>query len=213
MKRAVRILFYCVYCALGIYCVLLDFGYPNLRFRGDPFLYYTSLSNMICIGFTLLCLFHQLCKGKEGRDFAPRPKFALTVMILITAIVYNLLLNKYTSLAAYFTATKNGLYHLLLPAAFFLDWLIFYEHGRIKARDPLFAVGIPLLYVIYILLRAAIVRTNGIYVRTLYPYFFLNVDRLGWSGFLLWMGILLAGVLALGYGLFAIDRLISRKSA
>lgn len=207
-KRAPQLAFYGIYCILGVYCMLIDFGAFRGRFSAEPFVYYTSLSNMVCIGFTLLCFLHQLLHSKEPRDFAPRLKYALVVMILITAIVYNLLLSKYTSLAAYFTPTKNGLYHLLLPVGFFLDWLIFYGHGRIKARDPLLAVGIPLLYVIYILLRAAIVRTNGIYARTLYPYFFMNIDTLGWEGFLLWMGILLAGVLALGYGLYAIDRLI-----
>jgi uncharacterized alkaline shock family protein YloU len=72
--------------------------------------YYTSLSNMLCIGFMFLSLVWTLF---SKRDFIPRVKFAFSVMIAITAIVYNLFLNKYTSAAAYFAATKNGLYHLL----------------------------------------------------------------------------------------------------
>ena len=208
MKRAAKIVFYLVYCALGIYCILLDFGYPKVRFKWEPFVYYTSLSNMLCIGFTFLSLVWAFF---SKRAFAPRVKFAFSVMIAVTAIVYNLFLNGYTSIAAYFAATKNGLYHLLLPLFFCLDWLIFYGRGRVKPFDPLLAATIPLAYVIYILVRAEVVLKIGRYVRVRYPYFFLNVDILGWDGLAMWLGALLIGVLALGYVLYTLDRLLSRR--
>ena len=208
MKRAAKICFYLLYLGLGIYCILLDFGYPRVRFKWDPFVYYTSLSNMLCIGFTFLSLVWSLF---SKRDFAPRVKFAFSVMIAITAIVYNLLLNGYTSIGAYFAATKNGLYHLLLPLSFCLDWLIFYDRGQVKPVDPLFTVGIPLVYVVYILIRAEVVLKIGRYVRVRYPYFFLNVDILGWDGLALWLVGLLIGVLALGYGIYALDRFLFRR--
>ena len=208
MKQAAKIVFSLIYCALGVYCILLDFGYPKVRFKWDPFVYYTSLSNMLCIGFTFLSLIWAFF---SKRDFLPRVKFAFSVMITITAIVYNLLLNRYTSVAAYFAATKNGLYHLLLPLFFCLDWLIFYDRGRVKAADPLFAAGLPLAYVVYILVRAEVVLKIGRYVRVRYPYFFLNVDILGWDGLALWLGGLLIGMLALGYGIYALDRFLFRR--
>lgn len=209
MKRAAKIVFYLVYCALGIYCILLDFGYPKVRFKWEPFVYYTSLSNMLCIGFSFLSLVWAIF---SRRDFAPRVKFAFSVMIAVTAIVYNLFLNGYTSIGAYFAATKNGLYHLLLPLFFCLDWLIFYGRGRVKPFDPLLAATIPLAYVIYILVRAEVVLKIGRYVRVRYPYFFLNVDILGWDGLALWLCGLLAGVLALGYGFFGLDRSFCRST-
>lgn len=208
MKRAVKIIFCILYCVLGVYCILLDLGFPRVRFKWDPFVYYTSLSNMLCTGFTFLALIFSFF---SKRDFAPRVKFAFSVMIAITAIVYNLLLNGYTSLAAYFAATKNGLYHLLLPLAFCLDWLLLYDRGKVKATDPLLAAGLPLAYVVYILIRAEVVLKIGRYVRVRYPYFFLNVDILGWDGLAMWLGALLIGVLALGYVLYTLDRLLSRR--
>ena len=209
MKRAAKTVFYGLYCALGICCILLDFGYPKVRFMWEPFVYYTSLSNMLCTGFTFLSLIRAFF---SKRDFLPRVKFAFSVMIGVTAIVYNLFLNGYTSVAAYFAATKNGLYHLLLPLCFCLDWLIFYDRGRVKPYDPLLAATIPLAYVIYILVRAEVVLKIGRYVRVRYPYFFLNADILGWDGLALWLVGLLIGVLALGYGLYALDRHLSRHS-
>jgi len=209
VKRAAKIVFYLLYCALGIYCILLDFGYPKARFKWEPFVYYTSLSNMLCIGFTFFSLVWAFFSKS---DFAPRIKFTFSVMIAVTAVVYNLFLNGYTSAAAYFAATKNGLYHLLLPLAFCLDWLIFYDRGRVKPFDPLLAATVPLAYVVYILVRAEVVLKIGRYVRVRYPYFFLNADILGWDGLALWLCGLLIGVLGLGYGLYALDRHLSRHS-
>ena len=74
------------------------------------------------------------------------------------------------------------------------------------------AVLPPLIYVVYILARAAVIKWTGITVSVLYPYFFMNVDRLGWGGFALWMAILLAGILALGCSLYALDRLLRKKA-
>jgi len=125
--------------------------------------------------------------------------------------VYNLLLYPYGSMLAYIADTKSFLYHLVLPVMFVLDWLIFYKRGSVKPLYPVYALTIPLTYVGYILLRAAIVKARGMTVDVMYPYFFLNVDRLGWQGFLLWMAILLVSLLALGYGLYGLDHLICRK--
>lgn len=148
-------------------------------------------------------------------EVCPLVKFVFVVMILLTAIVFNLFLNSYSSIIAYFAAYKNALYHLILPVMFFLDWIIFYKKGTLKLRDPLLALIIPLVYVIYIILRACVVRFGRLTVSVLYPYFFLNVDRLGWHGVVLWIGILLIMLLLLGYGLYGIDRGLSskRKSA
>ena len=44
------------------------------------------------------------------------------------------------------------------------------------------------------------------YSGTLYPYFFLNVERLGFGGVALWVIILVVIFIALGYILFMFDR-------
>ena len=207
-ERLLHLGFYAVYCVLALVGLLANFGVFSGRISLRPFVYYTSLSNMLCSGFMLVSFFR--CFRREEGETWPLCKFLFVVMILVTAIVYNLLLNPYQSLADYFSSVKNSLYHLILPVLFLLDWFLFYRKGTVKPLYPLLAVGIPLAYVVYILARAFAVKTAGITVSVLYPYFFLNVDRLGWNGFLLWMGLLLAGLLLLGYGLYGLDRLLAR---
>ena len=210
-KRAIQLVFYIVYCLLALVGFLLDFNIPAGKLTGRPFVFYTSLSNMCCSVFIFAALFHRI-RRRTG-DFCPRGKFVLVVMILVTAIVYNLLLNTHDSWQEYFASAKNALYHLILPVLFCLDWFLFYRRGTVKPSYPLLAVFGPALYVVYILIRAAIVTSADIPVSILYPYFFLNLDRLGWNGFSLWMAILLPALLALGYTLYALDRLLGRKAA
>ena len=209
-KRTLQLLFYILYCLLAAVGLVLDFGFFTGNISTNPFVFYTSLSNMLCSGFMLAALVRNL-RNPTGEPWH-RCKFLFVVMILVTAIVYNLLLNSYNSVIAYFANVKNALYHLILPVLFVLDWFLFYRRGAVKLTYPLLAVGIPLAYVVYILLRAFMVKSAGTAVGVLYPYFFLNVDRLGWAGFAMWMGILLVALLLLGYGLCGLDRLLCRKA-
>ena len=42
----------------------------------------------------------------------------------------------------------------------------------------------------------------------IYPYFFLNVDKIGIGGVFQWIGILAVAFVALGYVMYAVDKLI-----
>lgn len=206
MKRKI---FAGLYCLLAAVAFVMDFGFFECKFTGRPLVYYTSLSNMACGVFMLASLVPNFQTGKQ--DPWPGWKFVFTVMILITTLVYNLLLNSHRSLFSYFADVKNALQHLILPVMFVLDWFFFYRRGTAKPRHALLTVLPPMIYAIYTVVRAAIIKAAGIPTMILYPYFFLNLDRLGWNGFSLWMAILLAGILALSYGLYALDRLLRPK--
>ena len=198
-----------MYCILALIALLADFGVLAGNLTTRPFAFYTSLSNMICSVFMAVSLIQSL-RSRETA-LCPRCKYLFVVMILVTAILFNLLLNPYSSLIAYFASFKNALHHLILPVLFCLDWILFYKRGTVKPCDPLWALGIPLIYVAYILLRAFVVKSAGITVSVLYPDFFLNIDQLGWQGFLFWMGRLLVMLLLLAYGLYGLDRFFSRR--
>ena len=210
-KRTAQLIFYLLYCLLAAVGFVLDFGFFTGNISTNPFVFYTSLSNMLCSGFMLAALIRRILR-RTGEPWH-RCKFLFVIMILVTAIVYNLLLNSYSSVAAYFANVKNALYHLILPVLFVLDWILYYKRGMVKPVYPLLAVGIPLVYVMYILLRAVIVKSAGTAVAVLYPYFFLNVDKLGWAGFAMWMAILLAALLLLGYSLYGMDRLLAKTKS
>ena len=211
-KRTAKLCFYSTYCVLALVGTLLDFGVFTGKISTRPLVYYTSLSNMVCSIFMLISLVRCIRNIEQNHGVMSFCKYTFVIMILLTAIVYNVLLNRYNSLIAYFADIKNSLYHFILPILFFLDWILFYRRGMVKWLYPLAALAFPLVYVLYIIIRAAVVNTAGIAVSVLYPYFFLNVEKLGWFGFGLWMGILLIGLIILGYGLYALDRLLCRRS-
>ena len=72
------------------------------------------------------------------------------------------------------------------------------------------SVVFPVLYVVFVFTRAAIVNFNP-EVPYLYPYFFLNLDNLGVVGVAKWVAILFAGFIALGYIFYGIDNFIKTK--
>ena len=91
-----------------------------------------------------------------------------------------------------------------------LDWIMFYEHKKVRWYSPIASVVFPLLYVVFVFTRAAIVNFNP-EVPYLYPYFFLTLDNLGVAGVVKWVAMLFAGFIALGYIFYIIDMLIKSK--
>ena len=200
-KRKLRIAFQSTYCLLAVVGFLAQLGVFQGVLNRSYLVFYTNLSNLICMLFGFGSLAYLL---QGGKDFAPALKFVFSIMISVTFLLYNGLLSNYGSIIAYFSSLKNGLNHCILPILFVLDWAVFYERGKTKWIYPLLSMIPPAIYVAYILIRAAILDATGRTVAVVYPYYFLNLANLGWSGFLRWMVILLAGFL--GYALCALDK-------
>lgn len=207
-KAKLRIAYQSAYCMLAVVGFLAQLGVFQGVLNRSYLVYYTNLSNLLCMVFGFCSLVHLL---RGGRDYAPALKFVFCIMISVTFILYNGLLAHYSSILAYFSSLKNGLNHCILPILFVLDWAVFYERGKTKWTYPLLSVIPPAVYVAYILIRAAILDATGRTAAVVYPYYFLNLANLGWGGFLRWMGILLAGFLALGYVLCALDHWLGRR--
>lgn len=210
-KRTIHFVFSGLYCIFAVYACLADFGLLPGSVYGSPLAYYTSLSNMACGVFMFAALIRNIRKGEVG--VWPGGKFVLTVSIIVTAIGYQWLLEIYSVEVPYFITPLNGLYHLVLPVMFFLDWLLFYRRGAVRLWHPPLETVISLLYTVYILLRAAVIRWFGISNAVLYPYFFVNPDYIGWAGIGYWVVVMAAAHLVLGYGLYVIDRLVGKITA
>ena len=135
---------------------------------------------------------------------APKFKFMCNIMILVTFLVYNILLAKDNTVLEYFTSTSNLLMHVILPVMFILDWILFYEHGKTKWYYPLLCLIMPLIYVVFILIRAPFVQGLDV---TVYPYFFLDLNTLGWGGFLGWVFALIVIFVAIGYIFYLFDNI------
>ena len=109
------------------------------------------------------------------------------LMILLTFFVFNVLLADDRTLVENLSVSSL-LLHVALPIMFVLDWILFYERRQTKWYYPLLSILVPLVYVIFIYLRAFILNGKG---EVIYPYFFFNINEIGLIGVGKWILILL----------------------
>lgn len=202
------VIFRTIFVTLGVVGILSSLGWFNREYNINWYVFYTNLSNYICI----IVMFISLIFSAKGKDTVlPRFRFYCLIMILVTFFVYNILLSNEHTPYTYFTDISCTLLHCVLPIMYFLDWLLFCKRNTLKVVDPILSVIMPLIYVAYIVIRSSLIThpAKGVVI---YPYFFLNLGKLGWSGFLGWVGVLLAIFIALGYILYMIDKVIKGKN-
>ena len=120
-------------------------------------------------------------------------------MILVTFLVVIFLLDSPLT-ANYWRNIGNMSYHFLAPLLFILDYILFEKKRSVSVFAPLYSLIIPLVYVCYVFILGAIIPNFE------YPYFFLNVDNLGYGGVCLWVLGLLGVFTALGYLLWLWNR-------
>ena len=131
--------------------------------------------------------------------------------ILLTFFVFNFLLAGQSDRDPQANWRVSSIsFHVILPIMYVFDWLLFYEHKKVRWFHPLVSVVFPTLYIIFVYTRAAIVNFNPA-VAYLYPYFFLNPDRVGTMGIVKWVAILLAGFVIIGYIFYGIDKIVKSK--
>ncbi len=211
-NRTAQLIFQTAYCILGLLGVIACLGVFNIDegIRGDFYVHFTNLSNFFCIGIVFVGLIQTIRRKEDGYVSAcPMLKFIGLLMILLTFFVFNIMLAP--ARASYLNFRINSvLFHIILPIMYVVDWILFYERKKVKWHYPLFSVLAPLIYVIFVYIRAWICDFNPS-VPYLYPYFFLNVDKIGVIGVLKWIGILLAAFVAVGYLLYGLDILLGAK--
>ena len=145
---------------------------------------------------------------------APLLKFIGMLGILLTFLVFNIMLAGAEGRDPQANWRLNSLcYHVVLPIMYIADWFLFYERKNCKWYYPIASIAFPLAYVIFLLIHAIILKFDAsILIPTtttplIYPYFFVNLDTQGVSGVLMWIAILSAAFVAVGYLFFVLDRL------
>lgn len=94
--------------------------------------------------------------------------------------------------------------HSLSPILGFVFWWRCVEKGAVNGRHPFLWLIYPILYLVYWLIRGPLVGY--------YPYFFIDVNALGYSGVALWSGILVIAYLVLGTAMWQVDRWQARRA-
>ena len=210
-NRTAQLIYQSFYCAIGLIGIIASLGIFDdvMNPRWDFYVHFTNLSNYLCFGIILAQLIRTAKKSADSYvTTTPFLKFIGVLAILLTFLVFNLLLAGRPDRDPQANWRISSIsFHVILPIMYVLDWILFYEHKKVKWFYPLASVAVPALYVAFIYTRAAIVNFNPD-VPYLYPYFFLNLDNLGVAGVVKWVGILFVGFIVLGYIFYGIDKII-----
>ena len=214
-NRTAQLIFYTIYCTLGLVGSVASLGiFDNINMiRWDFYVHFTNISNFFCIGVMLAALI-QTAKKKEDSfvSAAPILKFIGMLGILLTFLVFNIMLAGARDPQLNWRV-GSLVFHVVLPIMYIADWFLFYERKNVKWYYPIASIGFPLAYVIFLLIQAVILKFDssilipGSTTPLIYPYFFVNLATQGVDGVLMWIGILFAAFVAVGFAFYGIDKI------
>ena len=216
-NRTAQLIFQTIYVTLGLVGIVASLGiFDNINLiRWDFYVHFTNISNFLCFGVMLAGLI-QTAKKKENSyvSAAPLLKFIGMLGILLTFLVFNIMLAGAEGRDPQANWRVGSLcFHVILPILYIADWFLFYERKKCKWFYPVASIAFPLTYAIFLLIQAIILKfDSSILIPStttplIYPYFFVNLDTLGVSGVLMWIGILTVAFVAVGYLFFGLDRM------
>ena len=220
-NRTAQLIFQTIYCTLALVGSIASLGiFDNIKMiRWDFYVHFTNISNFLCFGVMLACLI-QTAKKKEDSyvKTAPMLKFIGVLGILLTFLVFNIMLAGAEGRDPQLNWRIGSLcFHVVLPILYVADWFLFYERKQCKWYYPVASISFPLAYAIFLLIQAVILKFDSSILipnsttPLIYPYFFVNLETLGVSGVLMWIGILAVGFVAMGFLFFGLDRLGKKK--
>lgn len=218
-NRTAQLILQSSYCALALVACIGNTGFYDRTFHSDFYIYFTILCNVLCAGVMLAELVQTARRPGEGYvTTAPRLRVISLLGLVLTFLIFNTMLaNDPARDPALNYKVECILCHIVLPVLYMADWVLFYEHGKIGWKLPLLSALFPLLYLFYVLIHAAAWRFDSSVLNyagtdpVIYPYFFLNPERVGAGGMAVWILVLLAAFVALGYLLMLLDRVLGRK--
>ena len=222
-NRTAQLIFQTVYCTLGFVGCVASLGiFDNINIiRWDFYVHFTNISNFLCLGVMLAALIQTARKKEDSYvTTAPLMKFIGMLGILLTFLVFNIMLAGAAGRDPQANWRVGSLaFHVVLPILYIADWFLFRERKQCKWYYPIASIAFPIAYVVFLLIQAILLNFNSsILIPTtttplIYPYFFVNLDTQGVPGVLVWIGVLSAAFVAVGYLFFALDRLGKKTKA
>lgn len=127
---------------------------------------------------------------------------AVTMYIVVVGLIYHFVLAPNWNPTGG-TLVANILLHYVMPIVFLIDWLAFTPKGRLRWIDPVKWLAYPALYGVWTIAHGLISHW--------WPYDFVNVDKLGWSGFAASGTMTAVFFLLIGLVIVALDRTFGRR--
>jgi hypothetical protein len=163
------------------------------------FTFFTVLTNTMMALCYVAALTRWSWLGWWDRPFAR----GLTAGSIVMVSVYYIFFLSGLEAHAGIDQLLNIYMHYLAPWLFVLWWLLTPEHGTLRIADVPKMLVYPLVYVIVVMLRGALVHE--------YPYPILNVDKLGYGQVAIGCLGMLVGFVVIYALTVAIDRWLGRR--
>ena len=178
---------------------------------------FTNLSNMAVCLYFLVAAVAVLVGRDAARPVLPQVKYTLTMSILTTMLIAHFMLFDTLMDSSGRIIPHMLCLHYIVPIMTVADWLLFDEKGRMRAWGPLvwpaFLLGYAAFTLVYVGVFGGYMGGGTTADITRYPYTFLDPAFSSWMGVAGFCGVVTIVVVALGYVLFGLDRLLARFGA
>lgn len=162
---------------LALVFLLKRIGILKKEFNVNVFFLFTNLSIFIA------CIYYIGTLFMKENTILLYFKLNLVGYMFIVALIYNLVLvpqAKKDKLKHDYYSIYDIIAHIILPLLVLLDWLFFTNNIKINLINVLFSLIIPLFYLFLVLFKG--IKKLGkpfVHSNNYYPYFFLDIDKLG----------------------------------
>ncbi len=192
IKTAYRVLLIAVILC-GLY---LSIFMPLMPGEGLPAIFYFTIQSNILV---VLALLYFINNPEPGR-FRAILRGCVLLCIMATGLIFHSVL--VPALPEYFSeglAFRHHITHTIAPLGFFLDWLFFDRSGQLRYSDVRYWFIFPSLYYLFSVIQGSF---SG-----MYPYFFFDVQAIGFGATILWLVGLIAIFSGIGFMLVWLDSL------
>lgn len=160
------------------------------------FSYFTNSTNALVIVLAAALL---AGRGRLARwAAAPPVQAAISLYIVFVGLGFWFLLGGPEPIDRWWLWIPEATAHTLSPFLGLLYWGWIVPTGSLRWRHPVLWLAYPIGYLAYWLVRGPIVGE--------YPYFFVDVDAIGYGGVAIWSGALVVAFVILGSSMLAVDR-------
>lgn len=198
MSRTFRFIIVILYILVAAYGCISSWLYGT-RF----FLFFTNLGNLYCLGLMINELV-RLIRRKPISLPLMQWEFGGLISILVIGTVYNLLLGDPTS-ASYWNNKPSVCLHLITPILYTIYFVATRPMRKVTAGGIQCGILLPYLYIAFIYARHLITGDQW------FPYFFLDINRIGWVGAICWIIALTAVFVLTGVIFIYLGRRNSRS--